>query len=191
LAEHTWFREQFAALDELRGRKPAEVERLRAVWEPLGQRLDVHAVAEERIFYPQLLKVGDDPKDETLDAIADHNKIRDGVHEAGRHGVGTDAWWAAVDTAREENDEHMAEEEREGLADFRQHAPVGLREALGNLFTEFLNSHPTTTGLDVSAKDPDRYVSQVENKLGTADRDATPRAGESLGIGSLKGNLTR
>ncbi|MFC7658208.1 hemerythrin domain-containing protein [Pseudonocardia benzenivorans] len=93
------------------------------MWQPLADHLDVHAVAEEEIFYPQLLRRGgDDAEDETLDAIGDHNDIRDGVHAAARHPIGTDAWWDAVQQARDANDEHMAEEENEGLPDFRLHA---------------------------------------------------------------------
>ncbi len=61
------------------------------MWDPLAARLDVHAIAEEEIFYPELLRVGEDPEDETLDAIGDHNDIRDGVHEAARHPLGTES----------------------------------------------------------------------------------------------------
>lgn len=181
LDEHEWFRRQFAALDDLQGQDPLDVEAVRAVWQPLADKLDVHAIAEERIFYPQLLRFGDDPEEETLDAIGDHNDIRDGVHEAGRYPVGTAEWWAAVGRAREANDEHMGEEEREGLADFRQHAPRGLREALGRQFAEFLQAHPTTAGLDVSDKNPQGYVRAVERDLADDPGDAT------LGIGSLRG----
>ena len=85
--------------------------------------------------------------------------------------------------AREANDEHMGEEEREGLANFRRHAPSGLRDALGAQFAEFLAAHPGTAGLDMSDKDPEGYVREVER--------TTPRgpggADGSLGIGSLKG----
>ena len=45
--------------------------------------------------------------------------------------VGTEQWWAAVGRTRVANDDHMGEEEREGLSDFRRNAPIGLREALG------------------------------------------------------------
>jgi hypothetical protein len=167
--DHTWFRQQFAKLDDLAGGDPLDTEAVRAVWEPLSARLDVHAIAEERIFYPQLLRVGEDPEDETLDAIGDHNDIRDGAHEAARHPLGSAAWWSAVGKARIANDEHMAEEEREGLANFRQHAPAALRDSLGRQFDEFLRAHPTAEGLDVSDKDPAAYVEAVEEELGLAD----------------------
>jgi hypothetical protein len=180
LDEHEWFRRQFAALDDLQAQEPLEVEAVRAVWQPLADRLDVHALAEERIFYPQLLRFGEDPEDETLDAIGDHNDIRDGVHQAEQLPIGTVEWWEAVGRARRANDDHMGEEEREGLSDFRQHAPSGLRAALGVQFEEFLEAHRTTAGLDVSDKDPQGYVRAVER-----DMAATPGTG-SLGIGSLR-----
>jgi hypothetical protein len=101
------------------------------------------------------------------------------------HPLGTDAWWAAVGSAREANDEHMGEEEREGLADFRLNAPSGLRDALGVQFAEFLEAHPTTEGLDVSDKDPQEYVRESESAV--EPTGARPAADGSLGIGSLKG----
>jgi hypothetical protein len=83
LADHEWFREQFAKLDDLQARNTVNRTVLEAVWRPLADKLDVHAYIEEKIFYPQLLKRGaDDPEGETLDAIGDHNDIRDGVRES-------------------------------------------------------------------------------------------------------------
>jgi Hemerythrin HHE cation binding domain len=182
--DHAWFREQFAALDELQARSPLDVAAVEEVWGPLAARLDVHAIAEEQIFYPQLLRVGtEDAAEETLDAVGDHNDIRDGVHDAARHPVGTPEWWAAVGEARKANDDHMGEEEREGLADFRLHASVGLRESLGAQFSEFLDAHRTTAGLDTTDKDPEQYVAAVEDEIHASDSQDT-----SLGIGSLKEN---
>lgn len=183
LDDHEWFRTQFAALDDLRARD-AGAEELRTVWDPLAAHLDLHAVAEEEIFYPQLLKRGEDPEDETLDAIGDHNDIRDGVHDAGLHPVGGDAWWQAVGRARVANDDHMAEEEREGLADFRLNATIGLRESLGRRFAEYLAEHRGARGVDVTDKDPEEYVHEVEEQLAPDTAAASDR---SLGIGSLKG----
>ena len=125
LADHDRFREQFARLDYLQAQRaaPAALER---VWRPLADKLDVHAYIEEKIFYPQLLKRGGaDAEGETLDAIGDHNDIRDGVREADAAELGSEQWWAAVGRTREANDDHMGEEEREGLADFRRSAPIG------------------------------------------------------------------
>jgi len=76
----------------------------------------------------------------------------------------------------------MAEEEREGIPDFRAHAPIGLRESLGRQFLRFFEQHETTDSVNVSDKDPQRYVDDVERDIAAA------RTGDgSLGIGSLKG----
>ncbi len=119
LADHDWFREQFARLDDLQAQTPVNQGALARVWRPLADKLDVHAYIEEKIFYPQLLARGtDDPEGETLDAIGDHNDIRDGVRDANAAGVGTEQWWSAVGRTRLANDDHMGEEEREGSRTF-------------------------------------------------------------------------
>jgi hypothetical protein len=182
LADHNWFRAQFAKLDELQAQTRVDRAALERVWRPLGDKLDVHAYVEEMIFYPQLLQRGaNDPEGETLDAIGDHNDIRDGVRDANAAPAGTEEWWAAVGRTRVANDDHMGEEEREGLSDFRRHAPVGLREALGRQYSEFMARHPTTKGLAIVDRDPGQYVEEFENS------QPTKRTDGSLGIGSLKG----
>lgn len=182
LDDHSWFREQFARLDYLQARPAVRSDALERVWRPLADKLDVHAYIEERIFYPQLLQRGaDDPEGETLDAIGDHNDIRDGVRDANSAEIGSGQWWAAVGRTREANDEHMGEEERQGLSDFRRHAPVGLGEALGRQYSEFMAEHPTTKGLHIADRDPQTYVDDVESVLPQRPKDG------SLGIGSLKG----
>ncbi|HTX97368.1 MAG TPA: hemerythrin domain-containing protein [Mycobacterium sp.] len=182
LADHDWFREQFTKLDFLQAQTPADQAALARVWRPLADKLDVHAYIEEKICYPQLLKRGSqDAEGETLDAIGDHNDIRDGVRAADAAGVGTQPWWAAVGRTRQANDDHMGEEEREGLSDFRRSAPIGLRDALGRQYREFMAEHPTTEGLPISDRDPQRYVESVK------DTPPSKPADFSLGIGSLKG----
>jgi hypothetical protein len=181
IADHNWFRQQFARLDELQARKPPNRGALARVWRPLADKLDVHAYIEEMIFYPQLLKRGkNDPEGETLDAIGDHNDIRDAVRDANAVNIGSDQWWAAVGRTREANDDHMAEEEREGLSDFRRNAPIGLRESLGRQFAEFRAEHPTTEGLPIRDRDPESYVEDVEAPSPSGPEDY------SLRIGSLK-----
>jgi Hemerythrin HHE cation binding domain len=181
LADHDWFRAQFAKLDDLQAQTPVDHAALERVWRRLGEKLDLHAYIEEQIFYPQLLKRGvDDPEGETLDAIGDHNDIRDGVRAANAAAIGADEWWAAVGQTRKANDDHMGEEEREGLSDFRRHAPIGLREALGRQYRDFMAQHRTTKGIPIVDRDPQRYVDELEN--------AEPaRPDYSLRIGSLKG----
>lgn len=175
LDDHETFRREFAALDDAEG-----IEQLRAIWEPLATLLDVHAVAEEAVFYPQLLRRGDDAEDETVDAIGDHNDIRDGVRAAARHPIGSPQWWDGVWKARTANSEHMAEEEDEGLPDFRRNAPLSLREDLGHQFLKFKADHANSRDVDTSDKDPQGYVNAVQAQISAGENG-------SLGIGSLKG----
>ncbi|HEV7974328.1 hemerythrin domain-containing protein [Amycolatopsis sp.] len=175
LDDHDSFRRRFAALDDANG-----VDELRAIWEPLAAFLDLHAVAEEEVFYPNLLRRGDDAEDETVDAVGDHNDIRDAVHEAERHPIDSDEWWKAVHDARMANSEHMAEEEDEALADFRRNASAELRDDLGRRFAEFKKAHPGARDLDTGDKDPQGYVNEVEAGF-------EGHSEGSLGIGSLKG----
>ena len=175
LDDHDTFRRQFSALDSAQ-----DPEELRAIWEPLAALLDLHAVAEEAVFYPLLLRDADDAEEETEDAIGDHNDIRDGVHQAQRHPIGSADWWTAVRTARVANSNHMAEEEDDGLADFRRTESLETRIDVGRKFLEFKKRHAGAVGIDTSDKDPQGYVNAVE-----AEIDDTTRG--SLGIGSLRG----
>jgi hypothetical protein len=156
--DHEWFRRQFARLDDAR-----TADELSAVWQPLARRLETHAQAEETIFYPALLRRGDADgaaADETTDAIADHNKIRDAIAEAGRQQPGSPAWFEAVGRARSENSEHLAEEEDEGLPDFRKHASTELRQRLGELWLQFYAAHPDGQGISTADPDPQEYLDQ-------------------------------
>ena len=96
--------------------------------------------------------------EETEDAIGDHNDIRDAVARANDEQPGTDAWWTAVIDARLANSDHMAEEEREDLADFRRHADLTTRHDLAVKFLVFEAKH--AGGIDSSDKDPERYVAE-------------------------------
>jgi len=118
LDDHHEQRRLFAILEQI---DRTDTGSLSAVWDRLAAFLELHAQAEEEIFYPELLQVGIASRrragveDETLDAIEDHNEIRDAVAEVGKHQVGTDGWYGAVAAANEANSDHMGEEEREGL----------------------------------------------------------------------------
>ena len=137
-------------------------EALAAIWSRLSAFLDVHAEAEERHFYPTLLKVGTGAGGrpsagaETEHAIKDHNEIRAAVAQVARHRVGSDGWLGAVAEANKANSDHMAEEEREGLADFRDNADVQLRHDLAVAFATFEALH--FEGVRPVDKDPKAYV---------------------------------
>ena len=163
LDEHQEQRRLFSLLEQIDSN---DVPALGAVWSRLRALLEVHADAEERFFYPTLLAFGqgaggaDSAGDETEDAIEDHNDIRDAIAEADRETVGSDAWRDAVDRANEANSEHMGEEERQGLTDFRRHAPLQLRHDLGVRF--LAHGTKNVTGVEPVALDPKAYVEEHE-----------------------------
>jgi len=159
LEDHHEQRRLFAMLEQVGSDVPA----LTAIWSRLSKHMEAHVQGEEEIFYPELLKSGrnanggNSAADETLDAIKDHNEIRDGMVAVSAQAVGTEAWFAAVKQVNEANSDHMGEEEREGLTDFRRAAPLDLRHALAVRFAAFEASH--VGGVTTVDKDPAQYVS--------------------------------
>lgn len=158
LNDHHEQRRMFAILDEA-GDDPA---RLAPVWRRLAILLEVHADAEERLFYPRLLGAGEgaggagSAAAEAKDAIHDHNDIRDGIRRASEHPVGSSEWWQCVADTRAANSDHMGEEEREALADFRRHVSPQARHDLAVEFAVYEASH--AAGVPLEDRDPDRYV---------------------------------
>lgn len=161
LDDHHEQRRLFAILEQI---DRADTVALAAVWSRLAAFLEVHAAAEEEFFYPELLDVGEGAggksgaKDETVDAIHDHNEIRDAVAEVVKHKTGSDRWYAAVAAANKANGDHMAEEEREGLTDFRRHASLERRHQVAVRFVEFEARH--FAGVKPVDKDPKQYVAE-------------------------------
>lgn len=158
--DHADQRRLFALIDEL---EPDDREALRAVWTRLCVLLDTHALAEERFFYPELLKIGRGAEDEsadaeTRDAIKDHNEIRDTAAKVDDQETGSPEWFAAVASANKANSDHMAEEERQGLTDFRQNADLSLRHRMGVQFLQFESEHLTGTGVKPVDRNVASYI---------------------------------
>ena len=153
--DHHWFRQHFFYLDTA-----LSEEDLRAIWEPLATRLETHAEAEETIFYPALLKLGDsgEPQEETEDAIHDHNEIRDGVRAALAERVGTPKWFSAVEEVRTQNGQHLDEEEREALPDFLKSSTPQQRHDLAMQWLRFYHQHPAGRGVSDANKDAKAYT---------------------------------
>jgi hypothetical protein len=103
LDDHQEQRRLFSILEQL---DRTDAKSLAAMWTRLAAFLEVHAEAEEQIFYPALLRVGQGAggkptaADETKDAIKDHNEIRDAVAAVAGHAVGSGSWYAAVTKAK-------------------------------------------------------------------------------------------
>ncbi|HEX6393898.1 MAG TPA: hemerythrin domain-containing protein [Acidimicrobiales bacterium] len=140
---------------------------LRDVWSRLSAFLEIHAATEEEIFYPALLRMGlrsghaTSAEEETLDAVKDHNEIRDAIAQVGHHIVGTPGWHQAVFAVNRANGNHMAEEEREGLTALRQTGSLQLRHDLAVEFIGFETRH--YLGVDPVDRDPAEYVQQAEH----------------------------
>jgi Hemerythrin HHE cation binding domain len=184
LDDHHEQRRLFAILEQV---DPADTRVLGTIWARLSAFLEVHAAAEEEIFYPELLRVGMSAggaagaEEETLDAIHDHNDIRDAIAAVAGHQVGTGEWFAAVAAVNLANGDHMAEEEREGLTDFRRRAGLELRHGLAVAFATFEAGH--FAGVPVVDKDPETYVREAERDI--AARSGMDAPDGSLGIGDL------
>jgi hypothetical protein len=179
LDDHHEQRRLFAMIEEI---DPGDTGTLSALWSRLATFLELHAAAEEAIFYPELLKVDKlagrlgSGEAETLDAIGDHNEIRDAIAAVAPHDVGSADWFAAVAAANRANGDHMAEEEREGLTDVRRFASLQLRHDLAVAFAAYEARH--YQGVEPVDKDPAAYVRQAERGISGSG---------SLDIGSLKG----
>jgi hypothetical protein len=152
--DHVWFRSQFAALETARDDRDA----LTSLWAALSARLEVHAAAEEALFYPRLLKDDSDSVDDTKDAIKDHNEIRDAIHDAEGHRIGDDTWWQAVNATEHANTEHMEEEEKGPLIEFDHAASSDEQAQLASAFAAFETEHAGARGISTADKDPQEYV---------------------------------
>lgn len=157
LDDHELFRRRFAELDDERRSDPAVCA---ALWEPLAEHLERHASAEEAVFYPAVLDRVAEGEHEAHHAIRDHNKIRDALRRVTAAEPCSDEWWQAVGAANEENSDHMAEEERGPLSEFRQTGAHDLRKELGSRFLAFNLEHAGGRGLDTDDVDPDTYVDE-------------------------------
>ncbi|WP_174285954.1 hemerythrin domain-containing protein [Sphingomonas bacterium] len=159
LDDHAEQRKLFGIIEEI---DRTDIASLDAVWGRLRKLLDTHAEAEERFFYPIVVRRGegagdaDGMKDEVEDAIDDHNEIRDAAAAVGKEQAGTDAWFKAVEKANEANSKHMAEEERQGMTDYRRHTSADERHRAGIKFAAFDARY--VDGVEAVDKDPGDYI---------------------------------
>jgi hypothetical protein len=166
--DHYEQRRLFALLEQI---DDSDTATLDDVWSRLSAFLEAHAACEEEVFYPALVRSGlrsgyaKGAEGETLDAIKDHNEIRDTIAAVARHKVGTPGWRKAVADVNAANGDHMAEEEREGLTDFRQTASLQLRQ---DLAVEFIGLEARNyQGVLPVDRDPAAYVREAERALPT------------------------
>jgi hypothetical protein len=150
MSEHDAFRRAFEGLEQ--------ADDLAGVWQDLADRLEVHAVAEERLFYPVLADEADDGANDGKTAVREHNDIRHAVHAVGEHEVGSEAWWDAVRNAQLVNGDHMADEERHFIPDFKESVDAERRDALGMEWLKLHDEHEHAQGLSGEDADPQAVV---------------------------------
>ncbi len=160
LHQHAQQRRMFAMLEEW---PRDDEEGLAALWSRLEILLETHAEGEELHFYPALLRLGsgegdaDSVEEEVIDAVKDHNEIREAIRQVHRCKAGSEKWWEAVVDANVANSEHMAEEERQDLPDFRMHASRELRHQIAVAFLRY-EALRAATGITPEDKDPKEWV---------------------------------
>jgi hypothetical protein len=193
LDDHHEQRRRFALLEQMHS---ASVTALSDVWARLAVFLEVHAAAEEEIFYPELVQLALAPQPvvraeaETVDAIYDHNEIRDAIAAVRQHLVGSPEWRDAIATVNVANGDHMAEEEREGLTDFRRRVTLPQRHELAVRFVTF--EARNFAGVRPVDKDPQEYLQEQEAvarsslPAGSLLDGGVSGSADSLGIGGLK-----
>ena len=94
------------------------------------------------------------------------------MRQVGRCRTGSDAWWTAVIDANVHNSDHMGEEERQDLADFRQRASLELRHEIAIQFLRY-EAVRAAEGITPRDKDPEAYVEEKK----TSKASATAREG--------------
>ena len=192
LDDHHEQRRRFALLEQI---DSTNVAALSDVWSRLAVFLEVHAAAEEEIFYPELVKLALAPQPlaraepETFDAIFDHNEIRDAIAAVRPHTAGSPSWRDAIAAVNVANGDHMAEEEREGLTDFRDRVSLSQRHELAVRFITF--EARNFAGVLPVDKDPQEYVRRQEAAARSSAEGSRLNGGsspsvDSLGIGGLK-----
>ena len=164
LHQHAEQRRMFGMLEEWPRDDHAGLESL---WQRLAILLEVHAEGEERFFYPELVKLGkgagdaDSVEEEVEDAVKDHNEIRDAIRHVARAAPGSDEWWKAVLEANIANSDHMAEEERQDLTDFRQQVGLHERHEIAVRFLRY-EAQNWARGVTPEDKDPQEYLEANE-----------------------------
>jgi len=176
--QHDEQRRMFAMLEEW---PRDDHEGLAAVWTRLAILLETHAEAEEQFFYPELLRLGTGGADaesvdeEVEDAVKDHNELRAAIRKVARCKTGSAAWWTGVTDANVHNSDHMGEEERQDLADFRQQASLELRHEIAVQFLRY-ESLKAASGVSPVDKDPKRYVASRKGATTSATAKRAARA---------------
>jgi hemerythrin superfamily protein len=121
-----------ALFDELEG--TTELHEQADVFARVRALLEEHSVAEEEVLYPRVKKEAIKGKEEVVNALAEHDEIRESMKEVGEHEPGTELFRLAVAQLVATTKHHVGVEETELLPDFVAHSEPSEREELGEKF---------------------------------------------------------
>ncbi len=181
LGEHEVVRRSFTQIEALKD--PAQ---LAERWQKLADGLEVHASAEETIFYPELLQGVDHAQDDTEHAGHDHNQIRDAVRGVDSHPVGAASGGGVPAGARGDRRPPRGGG-TEMLPPFRDGIGADKRNELGLRWLEFHEQHDRANGLSGQTKTP-RPTSPSTPAQGQPARP--PRPGRKPGVDVLARGAT-
>ncbi len=125
--DHKKVSDLFAKLDETTERGVKTREELFA---QLKQELDVHARIEEQIFYPAI-KEAKETHEITLEAIEEHNVVKQLLAELEQLPVSEETWTAKLTVLKENVEHHVEEEEDEMFPKAKKVLSEEQVEALG------------------------------------------------------------
>ncbi len=107
-----------------------------ALYAQVKDALERHASAEEKVLYPRVRKEVPDGKEESKDAIEEHDQIRESLKEVEEHDAGSELFTLAVAQLVATTKHHVGVEESELLPDFRKNGDATERDELGRKFSE-------------------------------------------------------
>ncbi len=125
--DHQKVSELFKQLEETTERAVKTREEL---FGKLKQELDVHARIEETIFYPAI-KEAEETHEITLEAIEEHNVVKQLLSELESLPVDDETWTAKLTVLKENVEHHVEEEEGEMFKDARKVLSAEQVEELG------------------------------------------------------------
>jgi len=110
------------------------------------RELTVHAQIEEQIFYPRIRKAGKEEKDEVLEAVEEHQLIKQLVGELEGMGAEEESFDAKVKVLKEQVEHHVEEEEGEMFPHVRKALPQGELVSLGDQLLQAKETRGAATG---------------------------------------------
>jgi hemerythrin superfamily protein len=105
--DHETVKSIFKELEETTERA---LKKRQSLFSELNTELTVHALAEEKYFYP-LLKEADESHELAMEAVEEHKLVKKLLKELENGDKGTEGWYAKLMVLKENVEHHVEEEE--------------------------------------------------------------------------------